>query len=289
MMKYPSDVLLESNVPVKENQYLFHYTTYSAALGILLSQQMRLGPLVNKNDPLEFENHRGDGRVFHGNPSNEELAKMLSDYINAVDEKERSVRFASFAMDMPFYNPPKDSQENCYNNLSKGWARSRMWAQYADNHKGVCLVFDKESLVKSFENDFNSYETYCKEVTYTNNLYPLQESLEQNCTSLLTSEKIDFLFQKCQDFRDEQEFRLLLINKSLKTPDELVSFSISDSLCGVIPGVHFPIENEKSLKKAIECCNSKIKWLPIWWNYGMPHLVDAERLKLMVKEVFGEQ
>jgi len=287
-MKYPSDILLESNVPVNENQFLFHYTTYSAALGILLSQQMRLGPLVNKNDPLEFEDHRDDGRVVNTNPSDEEFATIVGDYMNAVDEKERSVRFASFAMDMPFYNSLKDSQENCYNNLSKGWARSRMWAHYADNHKGVCLIFDKENLVKSFEMAFNSNETYCKEVTYTNNLYPLQESLAQNCKSLLTSEKIDFLFQKCQDFRDEQEYRLLLIDKSLKNPDELVSFSISDSLCGVIPGARFPKENESSLKKAMECCNSKIKWLPIWWNYGMPHLADAERLKSMVDKIFLE-
>jgi hypothetical protein len=57
-MKYPTDSLLESNDPRKNDQFLFHYTTYSAALGILLSQQMRLGPLVNKNDPLEFEDHR---------------------------------------------------------------------------------------------------------------------------------------------------------------------------------------------------------------------------------------
>ena len=90
--------------------------------------------------------------------------------------------------------------------------------------KGVCLVFDRENLVKSFEKSFGSCEIYCKEVTYTNNLYPLQESLEQNCKSLLTSEKISFLFQKCQDFRDEQEFQLLLIDKSLKKTDELVSF-----------------------------------------------------------------
>lgn len=247
-----------------------------------------VGPLVNKNDPLEFEDHRDDGRVIVGNPSNEELAIMVSDYISAVDEKMRSVRFASFAMDMPFYNPPKDSQENCYNNLSKGWARSRMWAQYADSHKGVCLIFDKENLVKSFKNAFDSCDSYCKEVTYTNNLYPLQESLAQNCMSLLTSEKIDFLFQKCQDFRDEQEFRLLLVDKSLKSPDELVSFSISDSLCGVIPGVRFPKENVLSLKKAMKYCNSKVKWLPIWWNYGMPHLADAEHLKSMVDEILSE-
>ena len=283
-MKYPSAGSLESNVPTYENQYLFHYTTFSSALGILLSQQMRLGPLVNKNDPLEFEDHRDDCRAIDGYPSNEELSIIKGNYKNAADEKERSVRFASFAMDMPFYNPPKDSQENCYNNLSKGWARSRMWAQYAENHKGVCLIFDKNNLVKSFQSTFNSCETYCKKVIYTNNLYPLKESLEKNCKSLLTLEKIDFLFQKCQDYRDEQEYRLLLINKKLKNSKKMVEFSISDSLCGVISGVRFPDENKLSLKTAMKYFNSKIKYFLILWNYGMPYLIDTERSKSMCEE-----
>lgn len=29
----------------------------------------------------------------------------------------------------------------------RGWARSRMWAQYGESHRGVCLVFDRESMV----------------------------------------------------------------------------------------------------------------------------------------------
>lgn len=281
-MIYPSDIDLMQHFPREENQYLFHYTSYASALGILLSQRMRMGCLKNMNDPLEFQDHQKDPIVFNDNPSNEELALRMRRFKDAVIERERAVRLASFSMDIS-----KGSQGEYYNNLSKGWARSRMWAQYADNHKGVCLVFDKKNLVEDFENAFKleSCETHCGMVDYTNNLEFLEETLSRPCDSFLTSDKIQFLFLKCEDFKDEQEFRLLLINKKLKGENEMVSFSIANSICGVIPGTKFPKENELALRKAMNSCNASIRWLPIWWDYGMPRLSDYVRLKKMIDEI----
>ena len=278
-MKYPSNTDLELLVSTNANQYLFHYTTYSSALGILLSGQMRLGALANMNDPLEFQDCRDEGLVFVGSRSPEDCYSDLHDFDNAVIEKQNSVRLASFSMDLADGN-----QNEFYNNLSKGWARSRMWAQYADNHKGVCLIFDKMNLVQSFENTFKESETRYGVVKYTNDLEPLKCALWRSCKSLLTQDKIEYLFQKCEDFRDEQEFRLLLVNKDLKNAEKIVSFSISDSICGIIPGVRFPQENELSLKNARDFCNPNIKWLPIWWSYGMPRLSDPARFKAMIEE-----
>ena len=105
-MHYPSDIELMRHNPVDSLQYVFHYTTYSSALGILLSQQMRLGSLINMNDPLEFQDHHGEGLVFHGNPSNEFLASEIQNFENAVTEKEKTVRLASFSVDAPFLTSP---------------------------------------------------------------------------------------------------------------------------------------------------------------------------------------
>ena len=281
-IKYPSDIELMQDLPREKNRYLFHYTSYSSALGILLSGKIRLGSLPYKNDPLEFQDHRNDAIVFHGNPSNEELALRMRRFKDAVIEREKTVRFASFSMDLP-----EGSQGEYYNNLSKGWARSRMWAQYADNHKGVCLIFDKTNLIKSFTRTFKSKtcKTHCGEIDYTNNLYPIKDVLESSAESFLSSDKIDFLFKKCEDFRDEQEFRLLLIDDKLKDDKEIVSFPISKSICGVIPGEKISKENLAPLKKAVKACNSKIRWLPIWWDYGMPRLSDYVRLKKMIDEI----
>ncbi len=261
-MKILSESDLLKSFPEEDNQYLFHYTAYPSALNILLSHQLRLGSLEKMNDPLEFEDHHGQPLMYQGERSEEEYEEMVCDYEGAVSEKERSVRFASFSMD----------RYPCCNNFSKGWARSRMWAQYADNHKGVCLVFDKTNLIKAFESSFKNdvCRTYCKEIDYTNNLQLLGDTLSLPCKSLLTEDKIDFLFRKSADFRDEQEFRLLLINSTLRDSKEIVSFSIADSICGVITGARFPTENKPALKKAVECCYLSIKIFPISWHYGLP-------------------
>ena len=278
-MEYPSNVDLE--YPINGSKYLFHYTSYLSALGILLSQQMRLGSLANMNDPLEFQDHSNEGLIFVGNSPEEECDLKIKNYEKAVIEKQNSVRLASFSMD--FFS---GNHTDCDNNLSKGWARSRMWAQYADNHKGVCLVFEKKNLVESFRKGLTGdlCKTYCRSVHYTNNLEQLKNALWRSCKSLLSNDKIGFLFQKSKDFRDEQEFRLLLINKKMRDDKEIVSFKISNAICAVIPGVRFPKEDELSLKEAMKKCNPQIKWLSICWNYGIPHLFDFERLLARINE-----
>ncbi len=288
-MVYPSEFDLMRDFQKEKNRFLFHYTTYSSALGILLSRQMRMGFLVNMNDPLEFVSHRDDGIVTHGG-TNEEVFSKLNQFTNAVIEKERSVRLASFSVDMPDNDQSNTCQENFYNNLNFGWGRSRMWAQYADNHKGVCLIFDRECIEKEFKDAFESKscECFCKKVIYTNDLEPIRDALSHPCDSFLTADKIDFLFQKCQDFRDEQEYRLLLINKKLKDPNETVSFSIENSVCGVITGVKFPKENKSSLEAAIKSCNPQIRRFYVRWDYGMPNISEPARWLAMVKDLLDE-
>ena len=266
-MEYPSILNLTESCPTNKNMYLFHYTAYSSALNILLSQRLRLGSLKYMNDSLEFEDHHGQPFRFQGEYSEQEYMDKVRDYENAVSEKDRSVRFASFSMD----------RYPCYNNFSKGWARSRMWAQYADTHKGVCLIFDKTNLINAFKSKFknDACRTYCREVNYTNNLQTSGDALSLPCKSLLTEDKIEFLFQKNEDFRNEQEFRLLLINTDLKNPEDIVSFSIADTICGIITGVKFPKENELPLKKAVESCNPAIKIFPMSWHYGVPGILKT--------------
>lgn len=263
-MDYPSISDLTNTFPEVENQFLFHYTTYSSALKILCSQQLRLGPLAKMNDPLEFENCHNKPFWCQGAPSEEEYMVMFNLYENAVTEKEKAVRFVSFSMD--------DYSE--HDIFSKGWARSRMWAQYADKHKGVCLIFDKVNLINAFRSNFknDTCKTYYRKINYTNNFESLSRAFSRPCNSFLTEDKIDFLFQKCNDYRDEQEFRLLLINKRLNDSGETVSFSIADSVCGIVIGVNFPKEYELTLKKTVECCNPAINIFPIIWTYGTPGL-----------------
>ena len=33
----------------------------------------------------------------------------------------------------------------------------RMWAQYGENHKGVCFIFDKAKLIKKITKELNNH------------------------------------------------------------------------------------------------------------------------------------
>ena len=55
----------------------------------------------------------------------------------ARDYKSK-IRVAAFCLDQPFGN--MDNQGR------RGYARPRMWAQYAENHHGVCIVLDRAGL-----------------------------------------------------------------------------------------------------------------------------------------------
>ena len=179
-MVYPSKDMLMNPFSQAKNQFVFHYTTYTSALGILLSQQMYLDSLNNMNDPLEFQDYRNEPFSYCHNSKKDQPTLLYSEYKKAAEEKERTVRLVSFSIDKPIQ---KDCKEKCYNLLSKGWARTRMWAQYADNNKGLCLVFDTECLKKEFKSTFNSYRTFCNEVKYTNNLRLVEDALSPPCES----------------------------------------------------------------------------------------------------------
>ena len=124
-----------------------------------------------------------------------------------------------------------------------------MWAQYADNHAGVCLIFDKNEFKKRFEkikeNSGNIEILPDREIEYSNFLTNLEVAMKdirkghdinQDYTNFyLEPERLQYLFQKCEDYRDENEYRFCLINRDLKNPDEQMFINYGSSLLGVMP------------------------------------------------------
>ncbi|WP_411800844.1 DUF2971 domain-containing protein [Aeromonas caviae] len=48
----------------------------------------------------------------------------------------------------------------------RGFCKPRMWAQYAGNHSGVCLIFDESLFSKFFHEQFNDKTYSCRDVIY---------------------------------------------------------------------------------------------------------------------------
>ena len=115
-------------------RYVYHYTKWERLLDIMHTG-LRLGPLAQMNDPRESKDwypplvFRGDLRL---------TANEIAVFNRAVAEYRKRIRIVAFCLDQPFGEG--------YNRSRRGYSRPRMWAQYAENHKGVCIVMDRVGL-----------------------------------------------------------------------------------------------------------------------------------------------
>jgi Protein of unknown function (DUF2971) len=126
---------------------LFHYTTADVAMNkILLSSKIRLSPRRLANDPLENTAiSLGSGGLFMERKGYEEFQHRANRIARRIERKlNQQSRVLSF----------------CTHNSNQagdgyfGMIKPRMWAQYGDKYKGVCLVFRKKELLSEVLKQF---------------------------------------------------------------------------------------------------------------------------------------
>jgi hypothetical protein len=114
---------------------LYHYTSREGAFEhILQTQTLRIAPFIHMNDPREAMDWKITMARFSGYPQSQVDADG-AEFNAALKRRSKVVCFSED--DLAAAAPP---------DLARGWAHPRMWAQYAGNHTGACLIFDKEAL-----------------------------------------------------------------------------------------------------------------------------------------------
>lgn len=136
-------------------QVLFHYTKAKTALEhIFPSMTMRLGSMQAMNDQWESSpwrmNVMGDWRTDEHQKLSENVQPAVSLYLKST------VRLVCFSQDQPDEHPEYSIDGYAREDLIKGWEHDRMWAQYAENHTGICLFFDREKLHRCMEKHFGA-------------------------------------------------------------------------------------------------------------------------------------
>lgn len=264
-----------------DDSFLYHYTSLSSACKILESNSLKLSNLTSTNDPLEFLSPENFGFSYWGDI---DYKKVFYELRLSGQKRRNYVRMLCFCKDLFCTSEEWKNEKNqdfADNLLFKGWARSRMWAQYADNHSGVCLVFDKPEFQKAFKSLANDDVEILSDraIDYTNYLAELETSLEDIDSGAKTvddysnfyleEDKKKFLFQKCQDYRDENEYRFCLINRALNSPDEAMFVNYGTSLKAVILGQRF----STSLNLATP---DNVEQFKIMWAFGRPSLLKIK-------------
>lgn len=219
-------------------EYLYHFTSAKKAFNyILKTMKLRYSKIPTLNDPFEVKRFRFD--VWQ--PFSQKIGyDFLSKRKKIKDYYDMNANIICFSTDVK------------NNKLErKGFHLFQMWAHYADNHKGVCLVFDKETLLKELNTispdkylifkgivqykDFikeppTFYET-AKNRNFDNKNYLLKH---------LNTRKIDLFFTKDKQWSDEYEYRIVLFYKKERKKNIKNEYiNINKSLENIILGNDF--------------------------------------------------
>ena len=191
---------------------LYHYTTYNTGKLIMKSRTLRSGNLNKMNDYYESR------RNFVWNLSGEKniYKNILNEYRNY-------------------------SQISLTYDTRKRFDIPAMWGHYANKGKGVCLIFDKEKLIKTLKSS-----TFVKgKVKYNSNYNSILIGNDirnkREIKHFFAKHKKRIFMHKTSDWKYEQEYRLIL-----NCPHGNY-FHIHDCLIGVI--INSIILSEKEVAK----------------------------------------
>ena len=261
----------------ENNQYLYHYTKNATVLeNILKERKLKFSNFMKTNDPFEYENFHFTTVSYEKSRPIEHLKKQIENE-NLDLYFKTNLRMLCFCEDVDNSRVPDD--EKIYH---KGFSRMRMWSQYGEDHKGVCLIFDKSNLLKKVEDSFEYF--WSDSVEYTNRLelpynFIARELIESKIEGRNFFEQHKkIFFQKAMDYKNEQEFRIIVEDDS-----ENSFVDINDSLFGIIMGQRFNEVYKESLLKLTNELNVKYYFMNI---YNRKIQIMSSELNTRRKNVF---
>ena len=206
------------NIPevFKSDDTVYHYTTVETALNFILrDQKIRLSPRKSSIDPIEnLENwySYSYGGYKESSVDDKNNAYKAKDLFKERLSKTKQVCFCK-------NNELKDDDKRTNLPIEKyGFLKPRMWDNYGDKYKGVCLAFSRNELEKEADKnniifDNLEYINY-SEISANSNGHTSIDVKEVNRLGIETyyekhiEKEYKLLFNKHIDYKGENEFRL---------------------------------------------------------------------------------
>lgn len=238
-----------------DNKYFYHFTSVDSAIKILDNGTLKFSKLNRTNDTLESK-----PKINFSGLSEKDDIIALRKHITELNNN--MLQLLCFTMDYPKKNDLVNDTIKYGDYSGRGFSLPRMWAQYAKNNLGICLVFKKAILSKLIQESLGSSLIYSNEITYFNQFNEfdidmktserLLDRIRQHNSLLEKSlSSLDFLksnielvkycyFSKLDDWKGENEYRFLALGD-----DDYFIKKIDKALSGVIIGEKMPAENQK--------------------------------------------
>lgn len=278
--------------------YLYHYTSSATLAKIVEGRTFRMGPYSKTNDPREtsFWSTTISTRIDAGYQEGDD---DVSDLWTLIGDVRDGVKLACFTLDseidQPGLRPP----------FHRGWARARMWHQYAEGHSGACLIVDRAAWEQSLQaaGDAESLRVYDGPVRYedvgmahfSSILDFSSDALRRGearaeVTRIVEERRGDLFFMKNRDWESEQEYRYMAISDA-----EEVYVPVAGSLVGIVLGQDFPSTEFSVLGDRLRRNGLQdVRCARLRWMDGVPQTyvaydsAGAARLSLFPAGVFGD-
>lgn len=230
----------------EENKYLYHFTSIHSAQRILNSNSLKFSKLSRTNDTLESKPKFSKSNFSEIEDFSEAIERF--NYINA-----NLIQLLCFSLDTEKQPTTEDRFIKYADFSGRGFAFPRMWAQYADNNTGLCLVFNKSKLINLIEEQLDirliRHEEVCYRSQFVHHYFDIERlrDLSHSIKALPNSisdglyirsflkTNPDFTkynyFIKLDDWKNENEYRFLAIGEN----DYYIK-GISEALSGVVVG-----------------------------------------------------
>lgn len=185
-------------------------------------------------------------------------------FVNRFNILKNNTRIISFSSD--------DKCLQLDSNGRNGYGHPRLWAQYGENHKGICLLFSKEKITKTINTKLTPYKNkWVQAIDY------IPQSVEK-CKERITitpNETKDLyqffinnyeqiFFTKMKDWESESESRAVVF--PVEENNEDLYIPIEESIRGIIVGVDFPFTYNSIIDTY--CNKYKISADHVQWDYG---------------------
>ena len=192
LTKLPIDLYHHEDLPYRGDGALFHFTKFESFLKILEDMTLLPSSFGNLNDMNE-------GNVNNMNMNNNFLVMY-----NAEKYIKDRCRILSFSQN---YDIGGFGQE--------GTNHPAMWAHYAENSNGVCIVLDKDAFVKKNKEVLGKHFYKFEDIVYDIFNTPNDEVINYKANTpeefIMNNWKALF-FMKHKDWENEDEHRLFIMD-----------------------------------------------------------------------------
>jgi hypothetical protein len=246
-----------------------HYTKKEIALeNILFDKQLRLSRMGLTNDPREFGSWKICAHMIDGDfatPPN--ILNEFNGEVNRVRANEWKVLCVTLHRSSA-KRIHDERKRYIKEKFGPGYSRSQMWAHYADNNSGVCLVFDGKKLHENLIRTFKGRDIKYGKVLYRDNNSIAPNSIDIKyltpdsnpivlARSYVRANYKDLFLRKYPDWENETEYRWLV-----HSPDNLeehLYISIEGIIKAVYVGIDFPKAYEPSIRALCEELSVPVK------------------------------